>query len=165
MIKFTERMNRLELDVNRWKVFLLILLISTLFCSAFYHAIFVRGIKDPVLLYVVTPLSLLLIGACIILSYEKTRWIFDLNARTARWEQKFLLNSRSGSLNFQEIERVDLQKTVMQKTPSQRLTIILKSRPDKPFPLHRCWEGKENFTRMEEIRERLNQALDSVRKR
>jgi len=103
MLKFTERINHLELEVNTWKIFVLILFFSSYVFYGLYQSICVQGKNDPVFLYVITPLAVLLMVASTILSFEKTHWIFDLHTRTARWRQHVLFKRRSGSLNFQEI--------------------------------------------------------------
>jgi hypothetical protein len=160
MLKFTERINQLELVVNRWKLFVFLIFFSAYSFYGLYHAIFVQGRDDPILLYYIVPMTVLLLTASTILSFEKTHWTFDLHTRTASWKQHLLFKCRSGSLRFHEIERFDLQKRGISK-PCQRLVIILKANPDKPFPMQRCWENEKNFTRLEEICNRLNQLLDS----
>ena len=160
MLKFTERVNHLELLISRWKVFVFMLLFTSYILCGLYHTVFIKGTDDPTLLYVVAPIIILLMCASTILSFEKTRWVFDLHTRTARWQQRFLFKQKFGSLDFNKIERFDLQKSFYSKHQARRLVIILKSRPDKPFPMQRCWESKNDFARLDEICERLNQLLD-----
>ncbi|MDD3953709.1 MAG: hypothetical protein PHY82_07335 [Lentisphaeria bacterium] len=161
MLKFTERINHLELVINRWKVFVFMLFFSSYVLYGLYQTICVQGKDDPMLLYIITPMTVLLLIAGTILSFEKTHWTFDLHTRTARWKQHLLFKRRSGYLNFHEIERFDLQQGCSLKNPSRRLVVVLKSNPDKPFPMQRCWENKENFPHLDEIRNRLNRLLDS----
>jgi len=162
MLEFTDRINRLELLISRWKAFVLLLFFTPYVLFGLYHSIFIKGSDDPMLLYFVAPITVLLMCASTILSFEKNRWVFDLHTRTASWQHKFLFKQQFGSLGFDKIERFDLQHSFLSKHQAKRLVIILKSRPEKPLPMQRCWEDKSNFTRLDEICERLNQLLEQT---
>lgn len=67
MLKFTERINHLELVINRWKVFVFMLFFSSYVLYGLYQTICVQGKDDPMLLYIITPMTVLLLIAGTIL--------------------------------------------------------------------------------------------------